>query len=82
MYSLPAFSASSSHEGTPQQNILKSFHSGLITEEAALAYASRKSVTRRGIDNLKKNQGVMTTDIEDLALDDEYGKSVVTRKLS
>jgi twitching motility protein PilT len=67
---------------TFDQSILKSFHSGLITEEAALAYASRKSVTRRGIDNLKKNQGVMTTDIEDLALDDEYGKSVVTRKLS
>jgi twitching motility protein PilT len=67
---------------TFDQSILKSFHSGLITEEAALAYASRKSVTRRGIDNLKKNQGVMTTNIEDLALDDEYGKSVVTRKLS
>ena len=67
---------------TFDQSILKSFHSGLITEEAALAYASRKSVTRRGIDNLKKNQGVMTTDIEDLALDNEYGKSTVTRKLS
>ena len=67
---------------TFDQSILKSFHSGLITEEAALAYASRKSVTRRGIYNLKKNQGVMTTDIEDLALDDEYGKRAVTRKLS
>ena len=67
---------------TFDQSILKSFHNDLITEETALAYASRKSVTRRGIDDVKKKQGMMTTDIEDLALDDEYGKNAVTRKAS
>jgi twitching motility protein PilT len=66
---------------TFDQSILKSFHTGLITEETAIAYASRKSVTRRGIDDVKKKQGMTTTDIGDLALDNEYGKSTATGKL-
>jgi twitching motility protein PilT len=63
---------------TFDQCILKLFHNGLITEETALAYASRKSVTRRGIDDAKKKQGIMTSEIEDLALDDAYRKNVAT----
>jgi twitching motility protein PilT len=65
---------------TFDQCILRHFQDGLITEETALAYASHKSVARRGIDDLKKKQGVVTTDIADLSIDDEYGKEAVGQK--
>jgi twitching motility protein PilT len=58
---------------TFDQNILKLFEMGVISEEIALAYASHKSVVRRGIDELKKRQGLLTSDIGELTLDTEYG---------
>jgi twitching motility protein PilT len=65
---------------TFDQCILRHFQEGLVTEETALAYASHKSVARRGIDDLKKKQGVMTSDITDLSIDAEYGKEAVGQK--
>jgi twitching motility protein PilT len=59
---------------TFDQSILKLFQEGVIDEGTALAYASRKSVARRGIDEAKKEWGMLTSDIEELALDQEYGK--------
>jgi twitching motility protein PilT len=67
---------------TFDQGILRYFEAGLITEETALAYASHKSVARRGVDNVKKKQGIVTSDIEELALDKDYGKTPLTRKFS
>jgi twitching motility protein PilT len=64
---------------TFDQNILKLFRDALITEETALAYASRKSVTRRGIDDCKKKQGLVVSDIDDLGLDKEYGQATLIR---
>lgn len=64
---------------TFDQSILKLFEAGLITEETALGYASHKSVARRGIDDLKKRQGLMTSDIEELALDADYGSGAFGR---
>lgn len=64
---------------TFDQHIIRYFEAGLITEETALAYASHKSLVRRGIDNIKKTQGIVTSDIENLALDEEYGKTRLTR---
>jgi twitching motility protein PilT len=64
---------------TFDQHIIRYFEAGLITEETALAYASHKSLVRRGIDNIKKMQGIVTSDIENLALDEEYGKARLTR---
>ncbi|MEE4608039.1 MAG: PilT/PilU family type 4a pilus ATPase [Desulfobacteraceae bacterium] len=49
------------------------YEKGLITEETALAYASRVGVTGRGIDRVKSQRGEATTDIENLAVDFEYG---------
>lgn len=66
---------------TFDQSILKLFEAGLITEETALGYASHKSVARRGIDDLKKRQGLTTSDIEDLALDADYGRDAFGRKV-
>ena len=58
---------------TFDQHIMKIYGEGLITEETALAYASRKAVVGRGIDTLKAAKGEKTTDIEGLNMDDEYG---------
>jgi twitching motility protein PilT len=64
---------------TFDQSIMKLFQDGVITEDTALAYASRKSVMRRGIDDIKKKQGLVTSDIDELALDKEYGHATLTR---
>jgi twitching motility protein PilT len=67
---------------TFDQDIIRYFEAGLITEETALAYASHKSLVRRGVDDIKKKQGIVTSDIEELALDEDYGKTPLTRKFS
>ncbi len=61
---------------TFDQHILKLYQEGLITEETAMAYASRKAVVGRGIDTLKSAKGEKTADIEELNMDDEYEAKV------
>ena len=61
---------------TFDQHILKLYQEGLITEETALAYASRKAVVGRGIDTLKSAKGEKTADIDELNMDDEYEAKV------
>ena len=65
---------------TFDQSILKAFADGLITEETAKAYASRKSVTGQGIDNLKKKRGETTTEIEGLSLDRKKENPAMLRR--
>jgi twitching motility protein PilT len=57
---------------TFDKHILKLVAQGQVTEETALAYASRKTVVARGIDTLKAAKGEKTTDIDELAMDEEY----------
>ena len=57
---------------TFDQNIIKIYKKGLITEATAMAYASRKAVVGRGIDTIKATKGQRTTDIDDLAMDQDY----------
>ncbi len=45
---------------------------GLITEDTAMAYSSRKGIVGRGIDNVKSERGEATTDIDDLEIDRSY----------
>lgn len=54
--------------------ILALYEKGIITQETAMAYASRKDVLGRGIDTIKTVRGEATTDIEDLKVDHDYGK--------
>ncbi|MFH2219112.1 MAG: PilT/PilU family type 4a pilus ATPase [Pseudomonadota bacterium] len=54
--------------------IIKLYEKGLITEETAMAYASRKGNVGRGMDMVKSKRGEATTDIEELSLDSGYGK--------
>jgi twitching motility protein PilT len=56
--------------------ILKLYEKGLITQETAMAYASRKDILGRGIDTVKSIRGEATTDIHDLKVDHEYAKSL------
>ena len=55
--------------------IVELYEKGLITEETAMAYASRKGIVGRGMDSLKSSRGEATTDIEDLQVDSDYGKT-------
>jgi twitching motility protein PilT len=48
------------------------YEHGLITEETALAFASRKGIVGRGIDSLKSARGEATSDIDKLELDRSY----------
>jgi twitching motility protein PilT len=55
--------------------IVQLYELGLITQETALAYASRRGVVGRGIDSVKSARGEATTDIEKLEIDREYEKT-------
>ncbi|MBC2695985.1 MAG: PilT/PilU family type 4a pilus ATPase [Desulfobacteraceae bacterium] len=56
--------------------IVNLYEKGSITEETALAYASRKGIVGRGIDSVKSARGEATTDIEELEVDIDYRKTV------
>ena len=57
---------------TFEQSIVELFRKGLITEETAMSYASRKSAVGRGIDAVKAERGEKTSTIEDLTMDKDY----------
>lgn len=57
---------------TFDKSIIGLYEQGLITEQTAIAYASRRSVVARGIDRVKSERGETTTDIEDLEIDIDY----------
>jgi twitching motility protein PilT len=70
---------------TFDQHILKKYNEGLISEQTAKAYATRKAIVARGIDNVKASKGEKTTDIEGLSMDEEYvdpakGKKKLVKK--
>lgn len=52
--------------------IVSLYENGMITEETAMAYASRKGIVGRGIDTVKSSRGEATTDIEHLEIDRDY----------
>jgi twitching motility protein PilT len=54
--------------------IIGLYKQGKISEETAMAYASRKAVVGRGLDAVKSERGEATTDIEDLEIDTDYDK--------
>ncbi len=57
------------------QYIMGLYKQGLVSEESAMAYASRKAIVGRGLDTIKAAKGEKTTDIDQLSMDDEYDKS-------
>lgn len=59
---------------TFDQSISDLYREGLITEETAMSYASRRAIVGRAIDSIKSERGEKTTGIEGLRLDDQYSK--------
>ncbi|HUU81356.1 MAG TPA: PilT/PilU family type 4a pilus ATPase [Acidobacteriota bacterium] len=57
---------------TFEKSIADLFKNGLITEQIAVSYASKKSVVGRAIDAIKSARGEKTTSIEGLTLDSDY----------
>ena len=60
---------------TFDEHIISLYEQGQITQETALAYASRRGIVGRGIDTVKSARGEATTDIEKLEIDGEYDKT-------
>ncbi len=54
--------------------IVDLYENGLIAEDTAMAYSSRKAVVSRGIDTIKAARGEKTSDIEGLHVDLSYGR--------
>ena len=54
---------------TFDQHILHLYEAGLVTEETAIAYSSKRSVVARGLDQLKAARGGSTTAIRGLAME-------------
>jgi twitching motility protein PilT len=66
---------------TFDQSLLHSYEHGLVTEDTAVNYSTRKAVVQRGVDTIKQKRGEKTTDVEGLKLDADYNRSVFgTRK--
>ena len=61
---------------TFDQSLIQSYEQELITEDTAVAYATRKAVVQRGIDTLKQRRGERPCDFEGLRLDTDYNRSV------
>ncbi len=57
---------------TFDEHTINLYEHGLITEETALAFASRRGIVGRGIDSLKSARGEATSDIDKLELDRSY----------
>ena len=61
---------------TFDQSLLQSYETGLVTDDTAVAYATRKSVVQRGLDKVKQTRGEKTADVEGLKVDFDYGRPV------
>ncbi len=59
---------------TFDQCIAQLYRDGRVDEETAMAYASRRALMGRAIDSIKSERGEKTTEIQDLAIDTEYGR--------
>src|SRR2546422_381584 len=64
---------------TFDQALLRSYEQGIITEETAVAYSTRKSIVQRGIDQIKQKRGQKTSDVEGLRLDIDYNRKLGKR---
>jgi twitching motility protein PilT len=54
---------------TFDQDLLRLFTEGLITEESAMTYCTNRSAIKRGMDNIKATRGESTTTISGLSMD-------------
>jgi twitching motility protein PilT len=57
---------------TFDHHIIELFVAGIIDEETSIAYASSRAKVRQGIDQVKSGRGQKTSDIEGLAIDQDW----------
>ncbi|MBI2947956.1 MAG: PilT/PilU family type 4a pilus ATPase [Verrucomicrobia bacterium] len=60
---------------TFDQACLDAFDQGLVTEETALLYCSKRGPVTRGIDNIKKKRGEAATNMPQLQMQKDDGKA-------
>ena len=65
---------------TFDQSLLRSYEHGIVTEDTAVAYSTRKSVVQRGIDQIKQKRGEKTSDVQGLRLDSDYNRKMGIKK--
>src|SRR5213594_2179782 len=65
---------------TFDQALLRSYEQGIVNEETAIAYSTRKSVVQRGIDQIKQKRGEKTSDVQGLRLDSDYNRKLGMKK--
>ncbi len=53
---------------TFDNSALEAFETGLVTEDTAMLYCTRRGIVSRGIDNVKKKRGEMTSDMSNLRM--------------
>jgi twitching motility protein PilT len=53
---------------TFDQAVLEAYEQGVITEETALLYCTKRGPVTRGIDNIKKKRGEITTSVSNLQM--------------
>jgi len=56
---------------TFDQHLLELFSRGLITEKSAVTYCSHRAEMNRGLDRIKSERGESTTQLTDLAMEEE-----------
>ena len=61
---------------TFDQAIVRAYEAGMITEETAVSYSTRKAIVQRGIDKVKQTRGEKTSDVDGLKLDWDYNKAI------
>ena len=62
--------------GTFDSCIVRLYEEGKISDQTALAFASRRAFVKRGIDQIRSGRGEKTTDIEGLKIDREYSQGL------
>ena len=61
---------------TFDQAIVRIYEAGMVSEDTAVTYSSRKAVVQRGIDRIKQTRGEKTSDVEGLKLDWDYNRTM------
>jgi twitching motility protein PilT len=56
--------------------IIGLYEKGMITQETAVSYSSRRGIVNRGIDAVKSARGESTTDIDGLEIDRGYNRQL------
>jgi len=58
------------------QTCIEAYENGVITEDTALLYCTKRSVVSRAIDNLKKSRGEVTSNVGSLRMKSGHATAI------